>query len=217
MIRVLVTRTQPDAAATAARIAALGLTPVVAPMLEAMAVRADLPSRPAGLVVTSRQALRLANLPSAWRNLPVWTVGAGTAAAARAAGFKLIHSGAGDGAALAAALIADPPPAPLLWLRGEDVAFDLAGAGVALTQTIVYRTEPTSIPPPKAAIALFHSARAAAAFVALARPADWAKATALALSDQVGAPLQAFGFQTILVAAAPTESALIDKLAQAAA
>ena len=217
MIRVLVTRTQPDADATAARIGAIGLTPVIAPMLEAVAVRADLPPRPAGLVFTSRQALRLASLPAAWRDLPVWTIGAGTAAAARAAGFQQIHSGAGDGAALAAALIADPPPPPLLWLRGQDVAFDLIAAGVALTQTTVYRTEPSSIPPPKAAFALFHSARAAKAFTALARPTDWAQATALALSDQVAAPLKDFGFQTILVAAAPTESALIDRLAQAAA
>lgn len=217
MIRVLITRTQPDAEATAARVAALGLTPVIAPMLTAQAIAADLPPRPAGLVVTSRQAMRLAVLPTAWRDLPVWTIGAGTAAAAREAGFHLIHSHGGDGAGLAAILLADPPPGPLLWLRGEDIAFDLTAAGVALTQAIVYRTKPTQISPPKAAFALFHSARAAAVFAALADPTDWPRATALTLSEQVAAPLKQFGFQTILVAATPTEAALIDRLAQAGA
>jgi uroporphyrinogen-III synthase len=217
MIRVLITRTLPDAEATAARVAALGLTPVIAPMLEALALAADLPARPAALVVTSRQAMRLAALPSAWRDLPVWTVGAGTAAAAHAAGFQDIHNGGGDGAALAAALIADPPPGPLLWLRGEEVAFDLEAAGVRLTQVLVYRTEPTQKPPPKAAIALFHSARAATVFTALARPSDWAKSRAVTLSAAVAEPLKEFGFQSITPASAPTESALIDKLAQVAA
>ncbi|WP_372491091.1 uroporphyrinogen-III synthase, partial [Falsiroseomonas oryziterrae] len=81
---VLVTRPEPGGAETAARVAALGWTPVVAPALVLNPVHLELPAAQA-LLLTSRAAARA--LPRPVPGLKVIAVGEATAAEARARGW----------------------------------------------------------------------------------------------------------------------------------
>ena len=99
---ILITRPEPGASETAARIIALGLTPMVAPVLaiEPIPLFLTNPAALAGVLVTSGNALP-ALLP-ACRDRPILTVGDATAQRARTAGFARVLSAAGDATALAA-------------------------------------------------------------------------------------------------------------------
>lgn len=83
--RVLVTRPEPGASATAARLAEDGFEPVVLPLTQIVAVApAALPDRIDALIVTSANAFRHAPkaLMESLRDLPLHVVGAKTAEAA---------------------------------------------------------------------------------------------------------------------------------------
>ncbi len=91
---MLVTRPQPGADATAARLVALGFEPAIAPLLAVEHLACDLPP-PDGLgavLATSGNAVDA--IPGAWRGLPLFAVGDATAARARAAGFATAKLGA---------------------------------------------------------------------------------------------------------------------------
>lgn len=100
------------------------------------------------IVVTSSNALRclqslgrLAPLTS----LPVIAVGAASAAVAKTLGFSDVREGPGSAADLADELRhLAPPGCHLLYLRGEDIAYDLApamsSAGFTFSQALVYRS-----------------------------------------------------------------------------
>src|SRR5258708_14349986 len=87
----------------------------------------------AAVLFTSANAVRaVAAHPrfSELADLPVYTVGRRTQAAAVAAGFTSIMSADGDVNALVSLIASKPPVAnsPLLYCAGEDRAGDLAGA-----------------------------------------------------------------------------------------
>lgn len=149
--RVLVTRPQPGASATAARLRAMGHHPVLLPLTRIVAL-------PAGdisvegydaAVFTSANGVRHspAGLVPAIGGRPVYCVGEATAEAARAAGYRHARIAAGDAAALAARM-ADGLPAGcrVLHLAGRDRTQGfreaLAAAGIALDVVEVYRAEP---------------------------------------------------------------------------
>jgi uroporphyrinogen-III synthase len=151
--RILVTRPQPFAAGTAARLSAMGHVPVLAPMLEILPsadVRIDL-AGVAALALTSRTAVEsVASLVAARPelaalfSLPTFTVGAVTAEAARSAGFGAVASADGDLEDLAR-LIRDRVPATaggVLHLAGEDRSGDLeeelASTGHSVAHVVVY-------------------------------------------------------------------------------
>jgi uroporphyrinogen-III synthase len=71
-----------------------------------------------------------------------YCVGRATARAAEAAGFEAVDGG-GDAKHLAGCILASPPAGPLLYVRGEHVASDLAellaSAGVEACEAVVYR------------------------------------------------------------------------------
>ncbi|MBO0712675.1 MAG: uroporphyrinogen-III synthase, partial [Acetobacteraceae bacterium] len=99
--RVLLTRPEAGAAATAARLAARGFVPVIAPLARIERLAAKLPN-PAGvqaMIVTSSNALTA--VPPAWRTLPLFAVGDATASRARALGFASVASASGDAGDLA--------------------------------------------------------------------------------------------------------------------
>lgn len=103
--RVLVTRPEPGASKTAARLAELGFEPVVLP-LSKIVPRDPQPLGRAQfdvVAVSSANAARHApaSLIARLAALPCHVVGAATAAAARAAGFPIVLVAAGDAAALA--------------------------------------------------------------------------------------------------------------------
>ncbi|MDR6952012.1 uroporphyrinogen-III synthase [Ancylobacter sp. 3268] len=227
-MRVLVTRPQPDADATAARLAAAGHEALVEPMLIIEAIRgARLPeARPDALALTSVNGARALGARAEWtalKHLPLYTVGWRTAQAAPEGAAP--QAAGGDGAALAALLRARlPRGARLLHVCGEDRAVDLGAAlaadGIAVDLFTLYR----AVPAPAlsgAAIAAarrgqidaaFHfSPRTAATLVARAAEAGISPAlgrvTHLCFSPKVAAPLAAAGWP-VRIAAAPNENAL---------
>jgi len=104
--RIWVTRASPGAEATAARLEAMGLAPLVDPLLE---VR-DL-SPPANLAGVAALAFTSVNGVAAFarldadRDRPVFAVGDRTARAAREAGFSSVTSADGDVDALASLIL----------------------------------------------------------------------------------------------------------------
>ena len=101
--KIWITRAQPGADATAERVRALGHEAVIAPLLAVHAlpdVQVDLHGV-AALAFTSANGVRAFADISPERAIRVFAVGAATAQAARAAGFKLVLSADGDVEALA--------------------------------------------------------------------------------------------------------------------
>lgn len=159
-LSILITRPQPaaDSFATAVR-ARLGadVRVIVSPIMRIETLPEALPdlSRAGTLVLTSAHAV--AALVSAPGNArpPCYCVGAATAAAVRATGFPAVDGG-GTAAALVARLLADRPPGPIHYLRGAQIASDIAQtlsrAGLETVQSVVYRQIPA--PPTAEAQAL---------------------------------------------------------------
>ena len=139
-MRVLVTRPQPDAGRTAAALAERGHAAVLAPVTEIRRTGAALPGgRFDAIAATSHHAF--AGPEGLDRHLPVFAVGARTAAAARAAGFRDVRVGRGDAAGLADLLrLTLPRPARLLYLAGRDrkplleEAVSRAGYGISVAE-----------------------------------------------------------------------------------
>lgn len=222
--RVWITRALPGAEATAARVRALGHEAIVAPLL---AVRAlDGPSidltAVGALAFTSANAVRAFAAHSAERGLPVFAVGAGTAAAARAAGFADVQSADGDVEALAAVIAYAHPAGVVLHPGAREPAGDLAGAlaraGIAARPLVLYATVPE--PPPASLIesigdldaVLVHSPKAGRrlAEVLSRRPAP--RLDVLCLSPQVAQAVAVASVGGIRTAASPREEALLSLL-----
>lgn len=148
-MRLLITRPEEDGGTLAERLAARGHVPILLPLLDIVFPQAGaLPLDGAGaLIATSRNALRALRRDAAFakaRGLPVYCVGAATAAYARDLGFADIRTGPGTARELASdiAATARPEAGALLYLTGEQVAFDLAGAliplGFEVRRAVVY-------------------------------------------------------------------------------
>jgi uroporphyrinogen-III synthase len=104
-LRVLVTRPQPQADATAQALLALGHEPILDPALviERQAMPVVDAAAVAAVLLTSANAA--ASLTPALLARPIYAVGSATAEAARAAGGRDVRPGESDGAALAAQVI----------------------------------------------------------------------------------------------------------------
>lgn len=223
--RIWVTRTQPDAAETAARLDEQGFAPIVAPVLvlEPIAAAIDL-AGVSGLVFTSRNGVRLAGALPRGGELPVFTVGDRTAEAARAAGYRHIQSAGGDVGALARLILAThgARQAPLLHLGAQIPAGDLAGAlragGVAFRSQALYRTR--WVPLRRLALdlrpwtridgVLVHSPKAARRLAAL--PGLPKGMTAICISEAAREPLAPLRWRALVVSREPTEASLMRAL-----
>jgi uroporphyrinogen-III synthase len=215
--RIWVTRTQPRATATAERVRALGLEPIVAPVLVSQAVAADIDLAGVdALAFTSATGVRAFADLSLDRAPTVFVVGEGTAAAARAEGFEVIRISNGDVRALSA-FIAKAEPALVLNPTAREPAADLvallAERGVAARGLVVYETVPTGAAvPPNIDSILIHSPRAAR-IVAGQITAEQASALSVfAISEAAAAPLRALPFARIATAPFPDEASLLDLL-----
>ena len=214
---VWITRTRPGAEATAVRVRAVGMIPVVAPLLEVVfdaGDEIDLTGVGA-LAFTSANGVRAFSARTSERGLPVFTVGQGTAKAAREAGFTTVTASDGDVLKLARAM---PRVGAVLHAGAAEPAADLVLAlrrrGIAARGVAVYRTVPAVLSDAdlsRAAAAdfvLLQSAKAARLFRGLgldhARPVCHSPAIASLLPSPK------------TVAANPTEDALIEALVQAA-
>jgi uroporphyrinogen-III synthase len=217
--RVWVTRTQPQADATARRLVAMGLEPATAPVLVAGPVAADIDLAGVGaLAFTSAAAVRAFADAAPGRDLPVFAVGEATAEAARAAGFTDVRAARGDVRALADRIAAaEPPPALVLAPTAREPAADLpallAARGVRARGVVVYETRPVRADPPAGVDAvLIHSARAAQVIAELVAPDLAACLSVFAISEAAAAPLRFLPFAAVVVAPFPDEAGLLQLL-----
>jgi len=216
-LRIWVTRTQPGANATAARLTAMGHAPIAQPVLEARAIAGaviDLANIDA-LAFTSGHAITAFAALSGERDLPVFTVGEVSALFARQSGFSKVGSADGDVRALAE-LIALAAPGRILNATALEAAADLAALlaaqNVQAVTVPVYETVAVSAAAPPADInaVLIHSPKAARLIAAsLARHPHAAQIEAYAISAAAAAPLRAAGLRAIKIAARPDEAALL--------
>lgn len=146
-MRILVVRPEPGAAATAARLRALGHEPIVLPLLATEPLDWHVPAQPPqAVIITSAAALRHAGPAAAGlQHLPLWCVGAATAAAARTAGWRDVATGPGTFQALLDGLAATGPH-QLLHLAGEDRTPVTPPAALTITTRIVYRAALLPLP-----------------------------------------------------------------------
>lgn len=221
-VRIAVTRAQPQAQETAARLEALGVEAIVAPLLriEPRDFDADFSGAQALLATSINGVSALAAVAKSIA-IPLITVGDVSAAAARAAGFCDVVSAGGDSAALVetATLLLDPKKGRVVHLSGADTVGDVAGAlrarGYVCERRVAYeavqiKSLPAGFIPAPDAV-LFHSARAAAAFGALGAP-NAELMIAVCISERTAAQARlssSNGWKDIVVAPFPREDALL--------
>jgi|TARA_A100001391_G_scaffold132977_1_gene91984 uroporphyrinogen-III synthase len=228
---VLVTRPRADAERTAAGLAALGLDPVVVPMLEERFTGVSLPD-PEGftaIALTSANGVRaLAAHPEGenFAALRVYAVGDHTASEARAAGFEHVSAAEGTLADLSRAIIADRPAGKILYPAAHHQSGDLAGllaaAGLVVDMRVLYEMHAaTSLPPGLAQRlatgqidgAVFYSRRTAEIFAGLIASRDYrplrANIHCLCLSENVAQPLIENHFLRIGLADYPSHEAMM--------
>jgi len=217
---IWITRAQPGAERTASRVRALGLGALLAPLLEVRQIgpgEIDL-AGVAALAFTSANGVAAFAARGLGRDLPVFTVGAGTAAAARAAGFDEVAEGRGDVADLAL-MIAGLPVAragEILHCGAAEPAGDLVGDlkrhGLRARAVALYETVETAAPLPPLkdlAAVLLHSPKAARVLAGRLGSAGAPGLRAICLSEAVAGPIAGLPFASIAVADEPTEAALL--------
>ena len=227
--RVLVTRPEPAASATARRLEAAGFSPIVLPLSQTLPLAVDpamLPDHSDAVAITSANAVRHASneLISALSARRCFAVGRKTAKAAREAGFQLVTEGSGDAVGLAAMIAAElPVGARIAYLTGRvrlpDFEQRLAAAGYRPHVVETYETcfvdqsvEALSALPKDGPVdaVLLYSAKAAEAFSALAKgDSRLASTRCLCLSGRVADALQGAQSDRIFVADEPSEEALM--------
>lgn len=218
-MKILVTRPEPGARATAARLVTMGHEPVLAPCLAITPLPARLLAHPGALIVTSFQAIPA--LPETLRNIPVFCVGDATAGKLRAAGFSRVESANGDATGLLRLITSRRLPGTHVMAVGERhglaLARQLREAGISVLRRKVYAARPLRALPEAALralsrnevdTALFYSAETARAFIRLA-PSGTANIMACALSPTVALALDGLPWSKIRVALAPTEADLM--------
>ncbi len=223
-LKIWITRAQPGADATAARVHVLGHDTLVAPLLAVEMlenVEVDLTGVGA-LAFTSANGLRAFARLSADRSLRVFAVGAATAQAARQAGFKQVLSADGDVAALARGIASRRAEigGAVLHPGAAELAGDLAGAleqaRVEVRALTLYDTLPTRFEPRQIEqladvdIALVHSAKAAAALAVILKNHPQPHLRVLGLSKAVLKPLARAEVSEKTFAPFPLEAALLN-------
>jgi uroporphyrinogen-III synthase len=209
----------PEAHATAERVRAMGHEALLAPMLsvEPRAFDTNVAVVQA-LFFTSTTGVRAFVQATSDRSARVLAVGDTTADAARDAGFGDVASADGDVNALAelAERTLDPKAGPVVHVAGAQVAGDLVNqlraAGFNADWRVAYEAIAASTLPAAFAqnpdLVLFHSARAADAFLALGAPRS-AEMTAGCFSQAVADAAGRVPWKRIIVAPKPREEALL--------
>ena len=226
---VIVTRAEPAAAETVARLKAAGYDAILSPALtlESLPDAALDMNGVRHLIFTSANGARCFLARRAVGALTVWCVGEATAAAVRQEGGEDVREGDGNAADLAAMILAAPEAqtGALLHIANEAAAGDLVAtlkdAGLDARFAALYRTVPVKRLTPEAAIVLdtaprvvvlVHSAKGAAAFRDAARGRDLSRVVFVAISPAASQPLVGLGARAVVNAAHPNETALMDAL-----
>ncbi|WP_206365476.1 uroporphyrinogen-III synthase [Siculibacillus lacustris] len=214
----------------AARLVRLGNEAIVAPLMEVVATPpAHLPlDGVQALLSTSRHAVEALAGRREIHRLPLLVVGAGTAKAARAAGFSTVASAEGDRHTLVRLVCdrLDPADGALLWVAGRDrtrgFREDLAAHGFGVGVIEVYRAEAAQELPYEARRALeagaidavaVHSPRSAAILLGLLADCGFPPASPAfrihAISEATAAPFRKAGWTDVVVAASPDSAAMM--------
>lgn len=226
MTRALVLRAKDDALRTADLLDTLHIKTTVSPVLEIVATGAEIPAGAYDAVLaSSARGVELASRSKEFMPLPFHAVGAKTAKAAEARGWRP-EIVAGNAEAILPLLFARyGAPAHFLYLAGRDrqaaLEAGLRAAGHQVTAIEVYeaRAAEALTDEARAAIAageidlaLHYSRRSAEIFLCLADAALLAdrlpRFTHFALSEEVAAPLRYRGLG-VFVAARPDEQGLL--------
>jgi uroporphyrinogen-III synthase len=222
--RIWITRAQPGAAATAERVRALGHDAVIAPLLAVRNlpdVTVDL-TDVAALAFTSGNGVRAFAEVCGDRSLRVFAVGAATAQAARAAGFRSVLSADGDVEALADGIAARRAElrGAVLHPGAAEPAGDLAGSlekhGVEARRLVLYETAPVDLGAAEAAAlagsdaVLLHSPRAAQVLAKILKAHPAPALRALGLSRAVVQPLARVKLAAKAFPPFPMEGALLN-------
>lgn len=242
--RVLVTRPEPGATQTAARLESLGFTAIKLPLQETVPV----PVAPdvslsdvAAVAFPSASAVRHApyELLQRLSGLPCFAVGEATAQAAREAGFTGIVVADGDAESLAAAIVANRPSGAVAYLCGRvrRSVFEsrLAEAGIPAIVIETYDTLALDMDADGVAglaegdaidVALVYSASAADRLASLVTEPEISgrcvNTIFICISDRVAQELAGLEFspesgpgRKILVAEEPNETAMLKVLGAA--
>lgn len=228
-MKMLVTRPEPDAQATLARLDALGIAATAAPVMVRQTLDASLPP-PDGftaMVLTSANAIRsLADrgVLEQYRHLPVFAVGDRTAREATEAGFERVSSAAGALQDLINAMTIARMRGPIFYPTGKHQSADLAKAlaplGVMVATAKIYDMVAIDALPEKIlaelggeiGAVLAYSRRSAEIFATLAASLPREKRSQLALlclSETVAEPLLEARFSRISLADRPDEDAMM--------
>ena len=230
-MRILLTRAKTDAERTAARLAALGHTAVISPLIEIEATGAELPEGNFdAIIATSANAFFSSGDVQSLTSIPLSAVGERTREVAQRAGWNAPVDVSENAKALIAHLrAASSPPQHVLYLAGRDRKPDLEAAAqeialdLTIVETYVAREISTLNEAAQRALrsgevhaALHYSRRSAEIFIAATERASLRpQATRLrhfAVSHDVAAPLIAAGTR-VHVAAHPDEDHLFALLA----
>lgn len=229
---MLVTRPEPDASETAARLGALGIDGLACPLLVHQTLTGSLPEANgfAAMAVTSTNALRALRergMLERYLKLPVYAVGSRTAAAAKALGFKdVTHAPGGNFISLAEMLAHTPLKGPIFYPGARELAGDLAKSlapfGRMVITAEVYAMNPVEALPLSAAggfadnsiaAVLLYSRRTAETFVRLTEPhldrLERRQIGVLCLSEAVAEPLVDAHFVRVSLAEQPSEAAMM--------
>ncbi|MDG2521194.1 uroporphyrinogen-III synthase [Caulobacter segnis] len=201
---IWITRAQPGADATAARLRDLGHEPVIAPLLSVRDLSPIIDLDGVGaLAFSSANGVRAFAKLSPERGLRAFAVGAATAEAAKAAGFTGVLSADGDVDALAAAIAARGREIGgiVLHAAAAQPAGDLVGAlgaagvsalAVAVYETVVEKPGKTLLDAlGDIDLVLVHSPRAAKALAPILGRQPAPRLRALCISRAAAAPLKA--------------------------
>ncbi len=229
-MRMLVTRPEPDAQSTLARLQALGIEAVAAPLMVRQTLDASLPAADGftAMVLTSANAVRSLldrGMIEDYRHLPVFAVGDQTALEATEAGFARVSSAAGAFQDLVNAMTIARVPGPIFYPTGKhqsaDLAKALAPSGVMVATARVYEMVAVdALPEPvlsglgdgSLGAVLAYSRRTAEIFAALTHaldPAQRSRLAMLCMSEAVAGPLLEARFNRISLADRPDEDAMM--------
>ena len=220
-MRIVALRPEPGLSTTLARAHAQGLAITGHALSEIRAAAWDCPDPAAfdGLLIGSANAFvhggaQLARLTGK----PVYAVGEATAAAARAAGFRVAMVGSGG---LQAVLDAIPGPRHLLRIAGEEHVPLTPPAGVSFETVIAYRSIGLPLDPAAPllasgeALVLLHSAATASHFAAECDRLGLPRARiALAVLGPRIAAAAGPGWAALHCASRPDEAALLEMASQ---
>lgn len=219
MLRVAITRAEPEASRTAARVRARGAEAIVAPLIAIVPCGYDTNTEGAqAIIFTSTNGVRAFPDARGARDRLVLTVGDATAEAAREAGFNDVRSADGDVNALVALAKRelDPAEGKLIHIAGDHVAGDLGGAlraaGFSVERRLAYASV-AAAPLPEALngpldIVLFHSPRAAQRFIELGAP-NAANLVAGCMSAAIAEAAGKVSWKRIITAPRPREDDLL--------